>query len=73
MKPIGHAQSSFLNLTAIEGVLTLAGEFVSSFYHTVVSEHYKEALYLYKDGATVTHGSEGAAAILSKVRCEIHF
>lgn len=56
---------------AIEGVLKLAGEFVSNFYHLIVGDQFLDAIHLYKEDAVVTRGVEGAHAVIKKVRrCE---
>ena len=57
----------------VEGVLKLAGEFVSNFYHLVVSDQFSDAIHLYKEDAVVTRGSEGHKAITPKVRTSAGF
>lgn len=56
------------NGTDEDGVLKLAADFVANYYHMLVSDKYAEALYLYKEDAVLSRGSEGSVAISTKVR-----
>lgn len=61
------------DLSAEDGVLNLAGEFVHNFYHTVVGKDFADAVHLYKESATVSRGIEATRATPSAVRHDQSF